>query len=165
MNVMNATTYANAALSQSSEGALREFVHAFGLLDRVMQPYFAKFGISGSHWGVLRHLHLAEQEGLAGLRLTDLSEKLLIRPPSVTGVVDRLERAGLVARGGSTVDLRSKMVKLSPAGRALIERIVAGHADYVAHVMSGLTEEEQAELQRLLERLSQHLSRLAAQKG
>ena len=63
-----------------------------------MQPYFARFGISGAQWGVLRQLHLAEQEGLAGLRQTDLSERLLVRPPSVTGVVDRLERVGYVQR-------------------------------------------------------------------
>src|SRR5438128_2093474 len=49
------------------ERALREFIQTFGLLERVMQPYFAQFGISGSHWGVLRNLHRAEQEGLAGL--------------------------------------------------------------------------------------------------
>src|SRR5262245_15454240 len=100
---LDALNSPDQALQSPAERALRELVHAFGLLDRVMQPYFAKFGISGSHWGVLRNLHRAEQEGLPGLRLTDLSERLLIRPPSVTGVVDRLERAGLVNRGGSSI--------------------------------------------------------------
>src|SRR5262245_55410997 len=80
--------------------AFRALLRNFGLVDRIMLPYFARFGISGSQWGVLRQLHRAEQEGLHGLRLTDLSERLLIRPPSVTGVVDRLERAGLVMRNG-----------------------------------------------------------------
>ena len=141
------------------------FMRFLGLLERVMQPYFAKFGISSSHWGVLRNLHRAEQEGLAGLRLTDLSERLLIRPPSVTGVIDRLERAGLVARGGSMIDLRSKTVKLSPAGRELIERVLHGHGDHVASVMNGLNGQEQLELLRLVERLSRHLTNLAAQKG
>lgn len=147
---------------QLAETVVRKLLHTFGLLERVMQPYFAKFGISSSHWGVLRHLYRAEQEGLAGLRLTDLSERLLIRPPSVTGVVDRLERAGLVARGGSTVDLRSKTVRLSPAGRELIQRILEGYNDQVVHVVSGLNAAEQLEFHRLLERLSQHLSQLAA---
>src|SRR5438552_2577532 len=89
--------------SRSTEGAFRELIRTLGLMERVMQPYFAQFGISGSQWGVLRALDRASEDGLPGLRLTDLSQRLLIRPPSVTGVVDRLERAGLVVRGGSPI--------------------------------------------------------------
>src|SRR5437660_2428318 len=95
-----------------AEGAYRELIHVFGLAERVMQPYFARFGISGSQWGVLRNLHRAEQDGLPELRLSELSDRLLVRPPSVTGIVDRLERAGLVARRDSTTDLRAKHVGL-----------------------------------------------------
>ena len=43
-------------------------VRTRGLLDRVMQPYFVRFGITASQWGVLRALHRAEAEGLPGLR-------------------------------------------------------------------------------------------------
>jgi DNA-binding MarR family transcriptional regulator len=156
---MNATqpSPAESRVPRPTEQVMREFIHVFGLLDRVMQPYFAQYGISGSHWGVLRNLHRAEQDGLPGLRLTDLSERLLIRPPSVTGVVDRLERAGLVNRGGSTIDLRAKMVSLSPTGRELIARVLQGHGAQIARVMGGLTEPEQEELYRLLVKLGQHL--------
>src|SRR6266404_5330251 len=94
--------------AKSKDNAIRELVRTFGLVEKVMQPYFARFGISGSQWGVLRHLYRAEQEGWPGLRLTDLGDRLLIRPPSVTGVVDRLERAELVIRGGLPTDLRAK---------------------------------------------------------
>src|SRR5919108_5259971 len=93
------------AVSRPAEGAFRELLRVLGLLERVMQPYFAQFGISGSQWGVLRNLHRAEEEGLPGLRLTELSDRLLVRPPSVTGAVDRLVRAGLVAREASVSDL------------------------------------------------------------
>src|SRR5438309_8825061 len=101
------------------ENAFRELIRTFGLVERVMQPYFAQFGISGSQWGVLRNLHRAEQDGVPGLRLTDLSDRLLIRPPSVTGVVDRLERGGLVVRDGSPFDMRAKQVALTAKGREL----------------------------------------------
>src|SRR5438874_2664183 len=121
-----------------TEGTFRELIRIMGLLERVMQPYFAQFGISGSQWGILRNLHRAEQEGLPGLRLTDLSERLLIRPPSVTGVVDRLERAGLVVRDGSPTDLRAKQVVLTDKGRQLLERVLALHADQIDLVLGGL---------------------------
>src|ERR1051325_11096349 len=76
----------------AAEQSFRQLIRTYGLLERIMQPYFARFGISGAQWGVLRNLHRAEQEGQPGLRLTDLSRRMLIQPPSVTGIADRLEK-------------------------------------------------------------------------
>jgi DNA-binding MarR family transcriptional regulator len=144
------------------DNPLREFIRVQGLLERVMQAYFARFGISGSQWGLLRILHRAEQDGQSGLRLTDLSDRLLIRLPSVTGAVDRLERAGLVARDHAALDHRSKFVGLTKKGRQLIERILAVHEKQVTKVLGGLSWKEQAEFQRLLRLLGQHLETLIA---
>jgi DNA-binding MarR family transcriptional regulator len=145
------------ARSRPAEGAFRELLRVLGLLERVMQPYFAQFGISGSQWGVLRNLNRAEEQGLPGLRLTDLSDRLLIRPPSVTGVVDRLERAGLVVRDGAPFDMRAKQVALTAKGRELVERILAVHGQQIDTVLGVLSSSEQTELHRLLSRLVQHL--------
>jgi DNA-binding MarR family transcriptional regulator len=159
------TAGASPAELRLQENPLRELVRTFGLLERVMHPYFARFGISGAQWGVLRNLHRAEQEGLTGLRLTDLGKRLLVRPPSVTGVVDRLQRAGLVVRGGSLTDLRAKQVALTPEGRQLVERILAVHDQQVESLLAGLDRKEQAELQRLLAQLGQHLEGLMGRGG
>src|SRR5881409_2713776 len=106
-----------------TDGTLRAVVRSFGLLRRDMDPYFAQFGVSASQWGVLRALHRAELEGHDALRLTDLCDRLLVRPPSVTGVVDRLQRIGLIKREPSNEDARAKVVSLTPAGRDLTERV------------------------------------------
>jgi DNA-binding MarR family transcriptional regulator len=131
-----------------------------GALERVMQPYFARFGITGAQWGVLRNLHRAELEKLPALRLTDLSERLLIRPPSVTSVVDRLERARLVERRDSATDLRIKQVALTPRGRQLVERVLEVHTAQIDAVMGALTPAEQTELHGLLRRVESHLETL-----
>jgi DNA-binding MarR family transcriptional regulator len=145
-----------------TESAFRELIRTLGLLERVQQGYFARFGLSGSQWGVLRNLHRAEQEGLPGLRLTDLSERLLVRPPSVTGVVDRLERAGLMERTGSPTDLRAKQVGLTPRGRQLVERVLTVHGAQMDAVLGGLSLTEQTELHRLLKVLGKHLDSMLA---
>src|SRR5438552_7494840 len=150
------------AVGRPAEGTFRELLRVQGLLERVMQPYFAQFGISGSQWGVLRNLHRALEQGLPGLRLTDLSDRLLIRPPSVTGVVDRLERAGLVVRDGSPFDMRAKQVALTAKGRELVERILAVHGRQIDAVLGVLSVPEQTELHRLLSRLEQHLEGVLA---
>ena len=145
-----------------AEGAFRALLRTIGLLQRAMQPHFARFGISGAQWGVLRSLHRAEGEGLAGLRLTDLSRRLLIRPPSVVGVVDRLQRAGLVGRDDSPTDRRAKVVHLTDPGRQLVERVLAVHGTQVQAVMGVLSAPEQSQLERLLTRLGAHLESLPA---
>src|SRR5215831_17838563 len=113
----------NGAARSPDENAFRELIRTFGLLERVMHPYFARFGITGAQWGVLRNLHRNEENGLGGMRLGELSEQLLIRPPSVTTVVDRLERAGLVRRESVPADLRARHVVLTDKGRQLIGRV------------------------------------------
>jgi DNA-binding MarR family transcriptional regulator len=149
-----------ASTNRLTDNPLREFIRVEGLLERVMQDYFAQFGISGSQWGLLRTLYRAEEDGRPGLRLTDLSDRLLIRPPSVSGVVDRLERAGFVVRDNSAADHRAKLVGLTPKGRQLLERILAVHEKQIAAVLGGLSWKEQAEFHRLLGRLGQHLESL-----
>jgi DNA-binding MarR family transcriptional regulator len=155
----------STAVARPAESAFRELIRTFGLVERVMQPYFARHGISGSQWGVLRNLHRAEGEGLPGLRLTDLSDRLLLRPPSVSGVIDRLERAGLVQRGGSPTDLRAKRVALTSRGRDLVEHVLVGHSDQIEAVMAAFDTADHTELYRLLHQWSKHLEGLLEQQA
>jgi len=151
-----------AATVRPTEAAFRELIRTRGLLERVQQTYFAQFGLTGSQWAILRHLHRAEEEGQVGLRLTDLSDRLLLRPPSVTGVVDRLERAGLVVREGSPTDLRAKQVMLTERGREIIDRVLAVHGEQIESVLGGLSADEVSELHRILVRFREHLEKLIA---
>jgi DNA-binding MarR family transcriptional regulator len=139
---------------------LRKLIHTIGLLQRVMQPYFAQFGISGAQWGVLRNLYRAEKYGEPGLRLTDLGRRMLIRPPSVTGIADRLEKMRLLVRQTSDTDARAKRVALTAEGRRLVERVLSVHDGQMVRVMGGLGSRDQEEMERLLDRLGKHLEGL-----
>jgi len=154
-----------AVRERPQESAFRALVRTIGLLDRVMQPHFARFGISASQWAALRLLHRAGTDGHAGLRITELSDRLLIRPPSVTGVVDRLERGGFVVRDAATDDLRAKQVRLTAKGRRLVEHVLEVHPAQIDTVLSGLGAGDQSELRRLLDQLSGHLERLLERRG
>jgi MarR family 2-MHQ and catechol resistance regulon transcriptional repressor len=155
---------AEAAAATPADSAFRSLVRTLGLLKRVMEPYFSRFGISGSQWSVLRTLHRSEQEGLPELRLTDLGGRLIVRPPSVTGVVDRLQRMGLVRRAASPDDQRAKHVSLTAAGRQLVRRVLEHHPAQIEAVLGGLKQGEQEALGRLLERLATHLEATADER-
>ena len=153
--------HAAASNAGGAEPAFLALVSTLGLLKRVMEPYFAHFGVSGAQWGVLRTLQRLEDEGEPEPRLTDLGHHLLVRPPSMTGAIDRLQRLGLVRRSASATDQRAKHVSLTPAGRALVERVLERHPAQINAVLGGLDPAEQAQLQTLLSRLTAHLQVMA----
>lgn len=147
--------------SHFSENPFRALIRVFGTGRQVMEPFFSQFGISAAQWAVLRAIRRAEEEGVVELRLTDLSTRLLIRPPSVTTVIDRLERAGLVRRTASESDRRAKMIALTPAGEQCVDGILAGYDAQIDKVMGGLSLAEQKQLLGLLGRMQAHLDQLA----
>jgi DNA-binding MarR family transcriptional regulator len=140
----------------TAELAYRALVRASALFRHTMDSHFARWGISGAQWGVLRALERAEAEGLAGLRLTDLGRRLWVQPPSMTGIIDRLERSGLVARRAAE-DLRAKQVELTPGGRRLLAKVARRHGAQIHAVMGGLEARQQRQLRRLMDTLAAHL--------
>lgn len=134
----------------------------YGLLKRVAEAHFSPFGISPSQWGILITLHRAEQEEPGGLRLTDLGDRLLVRPPSVSGVVERLERMGLIKREPCNEDARAKRVSLTTAGRTLADRVLETMPDYVEKILADLSASDRQTLRGLLERISSRLEIMIA---
>jgi DNA-binding MarR family transcriptional regulator len=92
--------------------------------------------------------------------MADLGKRLLVRPPSLSGVIDRLQRTGLVSRRRGETDQRIKDVSLTRAGERLVTKVLKGHKAQVDLVMGGLSASEAATLHRLLERLSERLTEL-----
>jgi DNA-binding MarR family transcriptional regulator len=148
------------ATRQANESPLRSMVRCYGLIERVMNPYFAQFGISAAQWGVLVTLDRFKSDYAQGMRLSDLGELLLVRAPSVTSVVDRLERSGLVTRATQPGDLRAKLVRLTDSGQRLVDRIASAHGRQVDRVFAGLSMAQRQRLQRLLLRMTTHLETL-----
>jgi len=152
----------NHAAPALAEVLLHEVLRTCGLLRQVQEPYFARFGISGSQWGILRVLQREELAGNRELPLKTVSERLLIQPPSVTGVVDRLERQGLVKRSSSAKDMRVRHLSLTPRGRDLIACVLEGHPERIRSLFAPIPPEEQRTLLGLLDRLNAHLKSLAS---
>ena len=90
--------------------------------------------------------------------MTDLADRLVHSKSGLTYQVDRLEEAGLVARVPSKQDERGVNVTLSPAGAAVLERVLPGHIEVVRDVLvDALDDSDRDELTRLLGRVMQHM--------
>ena len=113
-------------------------------------------GVRGPQFGVLRVIAEAGEEGI---RLTDISNRLVVSCAHVTALVDRLEALGLVAREPHPTDRRALLAKLTPRGRQVAEDVIPRHDARVREVFGALTVPERQELVRLLNRLAEAAER------
>ncbi len=93
-----------------------------------------------------------------GLTQSELARRLEIEPPTVTKVLERLERSGLVHRMRDAHDARVSRVFLTPAGRRLQREVETVWADLDATMVAGLDPQEQRTLRDLLGRLRTNLA-------
>ena len=89
----------------------------------------------------------------AGCPMHELGELLLVSRANVTGLVDCLERKGLVKRTATAGDRRVKLLTLTTAGRRLLEDFLPGHYARVRTLLRGLTNKDKLELSKLLMKL------------
>ena len=92
-------------------------------------------GISLSAYEVLISLESADE---GRLRMTELSERLLVTQGGVTRIVDRLVGEGLVRRVQCGDDLRGFFAEITASGRRLVETIRPDHHDRVRKVFLDL---------------------------
>ena len=71
----------------------------------------------------------------------------------MTARIDRLEKAGLVARGPHPTDRRATLVRLTDKGFDLIETIMPEHEEAARDILAPLSLDEQKTLNALLARL------------
>ena len=109
-------------------------------LDAVMPAFraiFAQFDLTEQQWRVLRMLWERDARPLVVL-----AEATLIQAPSLVGIVDRLQRNGLVERQRSDLDRRVVRVRLTAAGKAL-ETQVTPLVDAAYSELEGLVSQDE----------------------
>ena len=117
-------------------------------MKRAMGALFAEAGLTGAQFHTL--VRIPDE----GIPLTKLAAKSWADPGNASGVVDRLERDGLVERRAASHDRRVVLVHATPAGRALVRRLWPEYVSGIHRIMEPLTVEQQARLSELLERLA-----------
>ena len=88
-----------------------------------------------------------------GLKMNELSRHLMVTGGNVTGIVDQLEKNGLVERTAEPADRRAYRVRLTRAGRKAFAEMARVHEGWIVELLGGLTRREQAETLRLLARM------------
>ena len=101
-------------LDQSIETAEHEcllnILYAGTMISKASYVYFRKYGITDAQFNVLIQLRYARQSTLSQ---ADLGRRLVVNKADMTGIVDRLEKAGLVERIDHPNDRRINIIRIT----------------------------------------------------
>ncbi|GAC1421072.1 MAG: MarR family transcriptional regulator [Candidatus Velthaea sp.] len=94
----------------------------------------------------------------AGLRMTEISRRMMVTGGNITRIVDQLAAEGAVTRVVARDDRRVTIVRLTPAGRRAFDAMAAEHEEWIVAMFAGLREAERTQLFGLLAKLKRHLN-------
>lgn len=123
--------------SEKREEAITSLFNVSALLDPMRLRAWDSEGLTVTQLRLLRFLH--EQEGRSN---AELAELLYVTRPSVSALLDRLERGGFIRREVSKQDRRGIRIWLEERGRQAFLNVRAESRDYVRDLMSSLSDDE-----------------------
>lgn len=126
---------------------------------RVMESNLARHNITQGRFSVLMILLKRCGSNSGTLGPAELADAAGVSRATMTGLIDTLERDGLVTRAPDTVDRRMMLVRLTDKGRALLEEILPDHFKRMSWLMSPLSEFERQTLVQLLNKLHQQAAK------
>lgn len=94
-----------------------------------------------------------------GLKMSQLSQRLMVTGGNVTALADFLEAEGLIVREPVPDDRRAIRLRLTDAGQARFDAIAEEHERWVISMFGGLTRAEQVALHALLGKLKTAVTR------
>ena len=91
-----------------------------------------------------------------GMKMTELSRRMMVTSGNITPVTDQLVREGLLERLSVAGDRRAWLIRLTPAGRALFKKMAKRHEAWIVQAFGSLSDDEMQHLHALLGRVKQH---------
>lgn len=125
-------------------------------LETVMPIYrevFSQYNLTEQQWRILRVLWRKKR-----VTSNELSQQTLLAPNSLGGIIDRLEKRGLVARERSTTDRRIIYVLPTEQGRALETQVIPQVDAIHATIRTTVSEQEWQALESTLNKISAKLN-------
>src|SRR6185436_2331732 len=138
--------------SPNLDATLEAFVYLYAESRRVTRVVAEQHGLTGSQLLVLKML-----EPVGKLSLSALSERIRAKNSTVTGIIDRMERDGLVARRRSDDDRRVVHIELTAKGRGLAAGVQAPPTFLFRSLLESLPERDAADLERIMTKLAKRV--------
>lgn len=123
---------------------------------RVRQNLQSSFNTTLPRFDLMAQLERAAH----GLKMSELSQRMMVTGGNVTGITDSLEKEGLVVREVDATDRRVYRVKLTAEGERQFRRMAAEHERWVIDLLGTLSPKRKKQLMDLLGELKEQLAAL-----
>ncbi len=135
-------------LDPTAMGILGRLARLAKLTERRLETNFKRYDLQGSTFDLLATLRRHGEPFT--LNPTQLQQEMMLSSGATTHRIDLLERRGLVERRPDPNDRRGTLIKLTPAGKTLVDEVVVSHLETENELLAGLTDKEKRELAELL---------------
>ncbi|MCT4592738.1 MAG: MarR family transcriptional regulator [Anaeromicrobium sp.] len=122
---------------QSTKVAL-EIKKTTEMIEYVHSNFFEKYGTTNTKFNVLVILSRGPKEGMM---LSEIGEKMVVTKANMTGLIDRLEKDGLVERIRDSKDRRKIRAVLTTKGKDFVEKLVEVYSIWIKTFMDGYQKE------------------------
>ena len=129
--------------------------------NRIRQNLQARFDTTLPRFDLMAQLERAPE----GLKMSELSQRMMVTGGNVTGITDGLEKEGLVVREVDPADRRVFRVKLTSEGQRQFQRMAAEHEQWVVDLFGGLSQKQKKQLVDLLGELKTHITNAPGSSG
>lgn len=133
-------------LQRTTEEAARALFLVGALLDPLRLRVWDEENLTLTQ---LRLLSYLKEEG--GLSNADLADRLYVTRPSVSALLERLERGGFIRREVAPNDRRGIRIWLEERGRKAVEHVEREPLDYIIGLMDSLTPDQVTAMANSLE--------------
>ncbi len=123
-------------------------------LDVVLDAYFAKYNLSVGRFTLLNILSFMED----GLMPSELANKVGVTQATISGLINSLEKASLVSRETHKKDGRAFVIKLTPSGSEVVQKICPEYFGRIDKIMGAFSDVEKSSLRDLTQKLTERLS-------
>ena len=135
------------ALDVSALRACILLLRAGSDLMATFESYLNQHGLSQGRFLTLVVMH-RNPDSLANP--SELAAQVGVKPATMTGLLDGLEKKGHIQRVAHPTDRRKVNIRLAPKGKALLDEILPGYYGHIAKLMANVSPSERDELIRIL---------------
>lgn len=121
--------------------AMRAFRDAVATIDNIRVNLWDEDGLTMTQLRLVCMLYPDERRSVG-----ELADEMRVRPPTITGIADRLIARGLVERIHDSADRRVVRVALTEEGRCILGQLEAVGRPYLADVFARMGEEKVQQL-------------------
>jgi len=145
----------SADLKSEVDQVLEAIIYLYTESRRITKELAKRADLTGPQLTVVKLL-----QTVGDLSLSELSDKIRAQNSTVTGIIDRMEREGLVLRERSKEDRRVVHIKLTPKGKALADDIPVEPMEIFKGALESLSVQEMRDLMRIMTKVAKRVKQI-----